>query len=208
MPHRFRVFKTRVLCKKNFTYSGVFNPYSDVFNPYSGVFLQFMKIKFLKLDFNTHPLINRDLKTRVLNNRHTSFQHYFNTWQLIKFFLYLLLFGKDDRSLSDTVSGETLKSKNTIRGRNSEGTNPQSKISNWSKRQWNSKAVSLSKSLSNLLKGPVGREQSNLQLFFLRGLSLAEVVEEERRCWRASMPHCFPTLSTGEENKKGQFFFF
>ena len=22
------------------------------------------------------------------------------------------------------------------------------------------------------------------------------------------MPHCFPTLSTGEENKKGQFFFF
>ena len=33
-------------------------------------------------------------------------------------------------SLSDTVSGETLKSKNTIHGRNSEGTNAQSKISN------------------------------------------------------------------------------
>ena len=110
-------------------------------------------------------------------------------------------------SLSDTVSGQTLKSKNTIHGRNNEVTNPQSKISNWSKRQWNWKAVSLSKSLSNLLKGPGGREQSNLQLFFLRGLSLAEVVEEERRCWRASMPHCFPTLSTGEENKKGQIFF-
>ena len=33
-------------------------------------------------------------------------------------------------SLSDTVSGQTLKSKNTIHGRNSEATNPQSKISN------------------------------------------------------------------------------
>ena len=40
MPHRSRVFKTRVLSKKNFTYSGVFKPYSDVLMPYSGVFLQ------------------------------------------------------------------------------------------------------------------------------------------------------------------------
>ena len=40
MPHRSRVFKTRVLCKKSFTYSGVFKPYSDVLNLYSGVFLQ------------------------------------------------------------------------------------------------------------------------------------------------------------------------
>ena len=40
MPHRSRVFKTRVLCKKNFTYSGDFKPYNDVFKPYSGVFLQ------------------------------------------------------------------------------------------------------------------------------------------------------------------------
>ena len=77
MPHRSRVFKTRVLCKKKFTYSGVFNPYSDIFNPYnsvflqkkfykyqvwepyssvfksySGVFLQFMEIESLKLDFH------------------------------------------------------------------------------------------------------------------------------------------------------------
>ena len=40
MPHRSRAFKTRVLCKKNFTYSGVFKPYSDVLKLYSGVFLQ------------------------------------------------------------------------------------------------------------------------------------------------------------------------
>ena len=40
MPHRSRVFKTRVLCKNNFTYSGVFKPYSDILKPYSGVFLQ------------------------------------------------------------------------------------------------------------------------------------------------------------------------
>ena len=40
MPHRSRVFKTQVLCKKNFTYSGVFKPYSDVLKSYSGVFLQ------------------------------------------------------------------------------------------------------------------------------------------------------------------------
>ena len=40
MSHRSRVFKTRILCKKNFTYSGVFNPYSDVLKPYSDVFLQ------------------------------------------------------------------------------------------------------------------------------------------------------------------------
>ena len=44
MPHRSRVFKTRVLCKKNFTYSGVFKPYSDVLKLYSGVFLQKKKI--------------------------------------------------------------------------------------------------------------------------------------------------------------------
>ena len=40
MPHRSRVFKTWVLCKKNLTYSGVFKPYGDVLKPYSGVFLQ------------------------------------------------------------------------------------------------------------------------------------------------------------------------
>ena len=95
MPHRSRVFKTRVSCKKKFPYSGVFKPYSDVLNsyssvwepysgvfkpysdvfkPYSGVFLQFMEIKSLKLDFHvdffphrTHPLTNQDLKTRVLS---------------------------------------------------------------------------------------------------------------------------------------------
>ena len=39
MPHRSQVFKTRVLCKKNFPYSSVFKPYSDVLKPYSGVFL-------------------------------------------------------------------------------------------------------------------------------------------------------------------------
>ena len=40
MSHRSWVFKTRVLWKKNFTYSGIFKPYSDVLKPYSGVFLQ------------------------------------------------------------------------------------------------------------------------------------------------------------------------
>ena len=40
MPHRSRVFKTRVSCKKKFPYSGIFKPYSDVLKPYSGVFLQ------------------------------------------------------------------------------------------------------------------------------------------------------------------------
>ena len=106
MPHRSRVFKTRVLCKKNFIYSivfkpysdvlkpysGVFKPYSDVFNPYSGVFLQFMEIESLKLDFyvdffphHTHPFTNQDLKTRVLfgtrvfDTRDASFQHCFET---------------------------------------------------------------------------------------------------------------------------------
>ena len=95
MPHRSRDFKTRVLCKKNFTYSGVFKPYSDVLKPYSGVFklysdvlkpysgifLQFMEIESLKLDFHvdffphqTHPLTNRDLKTRVLS-WNSSFRH-------------------------------------------------------------------------------------------------------------------------------------
>ena len=103
MPHRSLVSKTRVLCKKKFIYSGVFKSYSDVFKPYSGVFLQFMEIESLKLYFHvdffphcTHPLTNRDLKTRVLNTRDASFQHCFETWQLTKFFLYLLLFGKDD----------------------------------------------------------------------------------------------------------------
>ena len=46
---RSRVFKTRVLCKNNFTYSSVFKPYSDVLKLYSGVFLQkknFVSIKF------------------------------------------------------------------------------------------------------------------------------------------------------------------
>ena len=31
---------TRVLCKKNFTYSSVFKPYSDVLKIYSDIFLQ------------------------------------------------------------------------------------------------------------------------------------------------------------------------
>ena len=44
MPHRSRVFKTRVSCKKNFPYSGVFKLYSDILKPYSGVFLQFFFI--------------------------------------------------------------------------------------------------------------------------------------------------------------------
>ena len=74
MPHRSRLFKTRVLCKKKITYSGIFMPYNDVLKPYSGVFLQFMEIESLKLDFyvnffphHTNPLTNRDLKTRVLS---------------------------------------------------------------------------------------------------------------------------------------------
>ena len=85
MPQRSRVFKTRVLCKKNFTYSGVFKPYSDVLKSYSGiflqkifistrfrepysgifrsysdVFLQFMEIESLKLDFHVDffPTLN------------------------------------------------------------------------------------------------------------------------------------------------------
>ena len=111
-------------------------------------------------------------------------------------------------SLSDTVSGQTLKSKNTIHGRNSEATNPQSKISNWSKRQWKWKAVSLSQSLSNLLKGTVGIGQIYLQLFFLRDYHWLRWSKKKRRCWIASMPHRFPTFTTSEENKKGHFFFF
>ena len=103
VSHRSRVFKTRVLCKKNFTYSSVFKPYSDVFKPYSdvlkpysGVFLQFMQIESLKLDFHINfflnSLSNRDLKTRflfrtrVLNTRDASFQYCFEMWQLTKFF--------------------------------------------------------------------------------------------------------------------------
>ena len=109
--------KTRVPCKKNFAYSGVFKsysdvlkfysgvflqknfykwslhtrfrefysgifkPYSDILKPYSGVFLQFMEFESLKLDFHvdffphqTHPLTNRDLKTRVLS-WNSSFRH-------------------------------------------------------------------------------------------------------------------------------------
>ena len=50
MPHRSRVFKTRVSCKKNFTYSGVFKPYNDVLKPYSGIFLP-KKKKFLSTRF-------------------------------------------------------------------------------------------------------------------------------------------------------------
>ena len=81
MPHRSRVFKTRVLSKKNFTYSGVFNPYSDVLCPYSGVFIQFMKIESLRLDFQldffphyANQFTNRDLKTRFLS-WNSSFRH-------------------------------------------------------------------------------------------------------------------------------------
>ena len=85
VSHRSRVFKTRVLCKKNFTYSSVFKPYSDVFKPYSdvlkpysGVFLQFMQIESLKLDFHIDffltSLSNRELKTRVLS-QNSSFKH-------------------------------------------------------------------------------------------------------------------------------------
>ena len=50
VPHRSRVFKTQVLSKKNFTYSGVFKPYSDILMPYSGVFMQknFCKYKFME----------------------------------------------------------------------------------------------------------------------------------------------------------------
>ena len=46
--------------------------------------MQFMEIESLKLDFHvdffphhTHPLTNRDLKTRVLDTRDISFQHCF-----------------------------------------------------------------------------------------------------------------------------------
>ena len=48
MPDRSRVFKTRVSCKKLFSYSGVFKPYSDILKLYSGVFLQnfFINTKF------------------------------------------------------------------------------------------------------------------------------------------------------------------
>ena len=71
--------------KKIYEYQ-VWEPYSGVFKPYSGVFLQFMEIESLKLDFHvdffqhrTHPLTNRDLKTRVLDTQDISFQHCFET---------------------------------------------------------------------------------------------------------------------------------
>ena len=69
MPHRSLVFKTRVLCKKNFTYSGVFKPYSDVLKPYNNVFLQFMELESLKLDFYVdffpHLIVFRPLKQLI-----------------------------------------------------------------------------------------------------------------------------------------------
>ena len=69
MSHRSRVFKTQVLCKKNFTYSDVFKPYSDVLKPYSGIFMQFVEIESLKLDFHVdffphHP---SSYKSRLKN---------------------------------------------------------------------------------------------------------------------------------------------
>ena len=147
MPRRSRVFKARVLCKKNFTYSGVFkpysdvlkpysgvflqifffintrfrepysgifNPYSDVLKPYSGVFLQFMEIKSLKLDFQVDFFLTLNLssyksrlknsefylRTRVLNTWDASFQHYFEMWQLTKFFnIYCYLEKKFPKTL-------------------------------------------------------------------------------------------------------------
>ena len=96
MPHRSRVFETRVLCKKYFTYSGVFKPYSDVLKPYSDVFLQkkilstrfrkpysgvfkaysdvflqFMEIEYLKFDFHVDffPTLNQSsYKSRLKNS--------------------------------------------------------------------------------------------------------------------------------------------
>ena len=85
MPHRSRVFKTRVLCKKNFPYSGVFNSYSDVLKPYSGVFLQkFYKYKPYSGVFKPYSDVLKPYSNvfcnygnRVLDIRDASFQHYF-----------------------------------------------------------------------------------------------------------------------------------
>ena len=105
MPHRSRVFKTRVPCKKNFPYSGVFNPYSDVLKsysgvflqnffykwsphtrfrepysdvlkPYSGVFLQFMELESLKLDFHVDFFPHQ---THHFTNRDLKTRVYFGT---------------------------------------------------------------------------------------------------------------------------------
>ena len=61
-----------------------------------------MEIESLKLDFyvDFFPL-EFDLGTQFLDIRDASFQHCFETWQLTKFFLYLLLFGKDDREKAE-----------------------------------------------------------------------------------------------------------
>ena len=98
-PYRSRVFKIRVSCKKNFTYSGVFKPYSDVLKPYngvflqkkkfigtrfrepysgilksySGVFLQFMEIKSLKLDFYMDFFSASDPSSYKLRLKNSSF---------------------------------------------------------------------------------------------------------------------------------------
>ena len=102
MPHRSRVFKTRVLCKKNFTYSGVLKPYSDVLKPYSDVFLQkilsarfrepysdvfkpysdvFKPYSGVFLQFMEIESLKLEfyLRTRVLDTRDVSFQHCFET---------------------------------------------------------------------------------------------------------------------------------
>ena len=101
MPHRSRVFKTRVLCKKNFSYSGVFKsyndvlkpysgvflqkfykykpysgvfkPYSDILKPYSSVFLQFMKIESLKLNFHVDFFLTLHQSSYKLRLKNSSF---------------------------------------------------------------------------------------------------------------------------------------
>ena len=51
----------------------------------------------------TTSLSNRDLKTRVLNTRDASFQHYFETWQLTKFFnIYCYLEKKIPKKKNET----------------------------------------------------------------------------------------------------------
>ena len=87
MPHRSRVFKTRVLCKKNFPYSGVFKSYSDVLKPYNGVFLQkFYKYKPYSGVFKPYRDVLKPYSrvfcnygNRVLDIRDASFQHCFKT---------------------------------------------------------------------------------------------------------------------------------